>query len=295
MFRDFITGKKNVDLHIHTKLSDGTHWVQEIISMALEKKLKAISITDHDCMDAYPFAEQEGSRIGLEVIPGLELSSEMDGVDIHILGYYIDIYNSSLISKLKELKQARYLRAEKIVKNLNRQGIDLRFETVLNIAGDAAIGRPHIAAALLKEELVYSFREAFEKYIGYESLAYVKKLSIKPAEVFQLIRQAGGIPVLAHPGVTKVDKRIPQFVKDGLLGLEVFHSEHTPDQEREYLHFCKKHGLAFSGGSDFHNGNQNKSEVGSQKVPYSAVESLKDKLSVVSQQPGIKCIPSPIH
>ncbi len=283
MFRDFITGKKNVDLHIHTKFSDGTHPVQEIIAMASQKKLRTISITDHDCIDAYPFAQERGSQVGLEVIPGLELSSEMDGVDIHILGYYIDISNSLLTRKLKDMKQARYVRAEKIVENLNRQGIDLRFETVLNIAGDAAIGRPHIAAALLKEELVYSFREAFDRYIGYESPAYVKKFSIKPHEVFELIRQAGGIPVLAHPGVIRIDDRISQFIKEGLQGIEVFHSEHSPEQERSYLHYCKKNDLAFTGGSDFHNANQNKSEIGHPKTPYSAVESLKEKLSIVSQ------------
>jgi predicted metal-dependent phosphoesterase TrpH len=284
MFRDFITGKKNVDLHIHTSFSDGTHSVQEIIEFASQKKLKAISITDHDCLDAYPFVQQQASHMGMEVIPGLELSSEMDGVDIHILGYYVDIYNSPLVQKLKELKQARYVRAEKIIQNLNRQGIDLRFETVLNIAGTAAIGRPHIAAALLKEELVYSFREAFEKYIGYDSPAYVKKLSIKPHDMFQLIRQAGGIPILAHPGVSHIDDRIPQFIKEGLLGIEVFHSEHAPEQERSYLHYCKKNNLAFTGGSDFHNDHQNKSDVGHPKVPYSAVESLKNKLPVVSGQ-----------
>jgi 3',5'-nucleoside bisphosphate phosphatase len=282
MFRDFITGKKNVDLHIHTSFSDGTFSVPEIINIAFQKKLKAISITDHDCLDAYPFAQQQGSQLGMEVIPGLELSSEINGVDIHVLGYFVDIFNDPLIQKLKELKQARYLRAEKIVENLNRQGIDLRFETVLNIAGSAAIGRPHIAAALLKEELVYSFREAFDKYIGYESAAYVRKLSIKPHDIFQLIRQAGGVPILAHPGVTHVDDRIPQFIKEGLLGIEVFHSEHSPDQERHYMHFCKKNDLAFTGGSDFHNNHQNKSDLGHPKVSYGAVESLKNKIPTAS-------------
>jgi 3',5'-nucleoside bisphosphate phosphatase len=279
MFRDFISGKKYVDLHIHTKFSDGTHPVHEILEAASGKKLKAISITDHDCIDAYPIAQELGAASGIEVIPGVELSSEIGGVDIHILGYFLDIHNPQLIAKLAELKKARYARAEKIVENLNRQGIDLRFETVLHIAGNASIGRPHIAAALLKEELVYSFREAFDKYIGYESPAYVEKLNMHPEEVFRLIRGAGGIPVLAHPGVTHVDERIQQFIGAGLMGIEVFHSEHNAAAERHYLQYCRKHGLSFTGGSDFHNRNQSKSEIGVPKVPYSAVESLKEKLT----------------
>jgi 3',5'-nucleoside bisphosphate phosphatase len=278
------SNRKNVDLHIHTTFSDGTGTVSEILEEASVKHLKAISITDHDCTDAYPFAGELGSKLGIEVITGVELSSEIDGNDIHILGYYIDPDNPTFSKKLKEMKDARYVRAEKMVKNLNKQGIDLRFDTVLSIAGVGAIGRPHIAAAMMKEELVYSFREAFDKFIGYGLPAYVEKLKMHPKEVFDLIKTAGGIPVLAHPGVTQVDERIPEFIKDGLQGIEVYHTEHPASVERYYLRIAKKHKLAFTGGSDFHNHNHNKSEIGSPVVPYTTVSSLKEICGIISSE-----------
>jgi predicted metal-dependent phosphoesterase TrpH len=283
MLRELIAPKKYVDLHIHSKCSDGTRTIGELVAEAAEKKLKAIAITDHDCVDGVAEAMQTGEAAGVEVVPGLELSSEIEGSDIHILGYYVDIHNQSLARKLDEMKKVRFTRAQRIVENLNKQGIDLRFETVLNIAGDASIGRPHIASAMLKEELVYSFKEAFDRYIGYGSPAYVEKMHLQPAEVFALIRQAGGVPVLAHPGVTRVDERIPEFVRDGLLGIEVFHSEHDSPLTRHYLQYCKKNNLAFTGGSDFHDGNQNKAEIGYPRVIYSAVESLKEKRDQVRE------------
>ncbi len=272
--------RKYVDLHIHTTYSDGTSTVSEVLEEASQKQLKAISITDHDCTDAYPFAIELGSKLGIEVIPGVELSSEIEGTDIHILGYFVDPENPQFVGKLVEMKEARYLRAKKIVRNLNEQGIDLRFDTVLSIAGVGAIGRPHIAAAMMKEELVYSFREAFDKYIGYGLPAYVEKLKMHPKEVFELIRTSGGVPVLAHPGVTSVDERIPEFIRDGLLGVEAYHTEHPASVERYYLRIAKKHNLAFTGGSDFHNHNQNKSVIGYPAVPYAAVEGLKEHLEI---------------
>ena len=168
MLEESVLNRNNVDLHIHTNFSDGILTVREVLDIAYTKGLKAISITDHDCTDAYPVAAEIGSQLGIEVISGVELSSEIDGTDIHILGYFVDPENPALLRKLKEMKEARYIRAQKIVDNLNKQGIDLRFETVLGIAGVGAIGRPHIAAAMLREELVYSFREAFDRYIGYD-------------------------------------------------------------------------------------------------------------------------------
>lgn len=272
--------KNYVDLHIHTNFSDGTSTVEEVLDMAAAKGLKAMSITDHDCTDAYPLAYELGSSRGIEVISGVELSSEIEGNDIHILGYFVDPDNETLKSKLQEMKDARFIRAKKIVSNLNKQGIDLRFETVLSIAGQGSIGRPHIAAAMLKEELVYSFREAFDKFIGYGLPAYVEKLKMHPKEVFDLIKQAGGIPVLAHPGVTQVDERIPEFVREGLMGIEVYHAEHTAAAERHYLRLAKKYQLAYSGGSDFHSMNHNKSEIGVPRISYNTVKSLKEKLNL---------------
>ncbi|MBD3316036.1 MAG: PHP domain-containing protein [Chitinivibrionales bacterium] len=272
-----VSGTKNyVDLHIHSSYSDGTYSVRDIIEAAGQKGLRAISVTDHDSIDGYPLAQELGDGLGLEVIPGVELSSEIEGIDIHILGYFIDIHDSSLKSKLREMKDARYVRAQKMVRNLNDMGVDLRFETVLKIAGEGAIGRPHIAAAMLKEELVYSFKEAFDKHIGYDSPAYVEKLQMEPREVFALIRDAGGIPILAHPGVTKVDERLSEFVKDGLLGIEAYHSEHNVRQQRYYRNYSTRRGLIITGGSDFHSGSQSKTEIGGPRVPYSVVEVLKE-------------------
>lgn len=277
MQRESVDDKKHVDLHIHTLHSDGTLSIQEIFELAARREVAALSITDHDSIDAYPVAFELGEQYGIEVLTGVELSSEIDGIDIHVLGYCFDIDNEVFNAKLSEMRRARYLRARKIVHNLNKQGIDLRFETVLKIAGDGAIGRPHIASAMLKEELIYSFREAFDKHIGYKSPAYVEKLRMQPQEVFELIRQAGGIAVLAHPGATKVDERIPEFVRSGVEGIEVFHPEHSGTLERYYKKICRKYGLLMTGGSDFHTGDHPKAEIGSLKTPYSVVQALKER------------------
>jgi hypothetical protein len=152
------------------------------------------------------------------------------------------------------------------------------------MAGIGAIGRPHIAAAMLKEELVYSFREAFEKYLGYGLPAYVEKYKMRPKDVFDLIKSAGGIPVLAHPGVTKVDDRIQEFVNDGVMGMEVYHTEHSAAKQQSYLKTARKFGLAITGGSDFHNASHNKSEIGMPRVPYGTVRSLKEKKGVAIRE-----------
>lgn len=279
MIQNYEEEKGCVDLHIHTRHSDGANTVKEILNIAKEKGLSAISITDHDTLGAYPFALDEGKKLGIEVITGIELSCELKGKDIHILGYFIDHTNEKLNKVLEKMREARLQRAEKIVSNLNKQGLDLRFETVLRFAGEGAIGRPHIATALLHEELVYSFREAFDKYIGYDCPAYEDKLQLEPAEVFELIKQAGGVPILAHPGVTQVDELLPELINEGLSGLEVYHSEHSWPARRHYANICRKNHLLFTGGSDFHclTHRPNQVEIGSPELRYSLLKGLKER------------------
>lgn len=266
--------KKNVDLHLHTINSDGLWSVEKLVRKIANLGLRAFSITDHDSVDAYPEAFELGEELGLEVISGCEFSSEIDGADVHILAYFMDINNRDLTEKLLEIKDIRYKRAKKIVENLNKQGIDLQFQTVLDIAKGGAIGRPHIANALMQEELTYSFKEAFDKFIGYKSPAYVEKLKITPKEVFDLVLNAGGIPILAHPGVTKVDERIKGFIRDGLKGLELYHSDHNAARKRYYRDYCRKNDIIYTGGSDFHGHAQSRVQIGIPRVPYSVVEKL---------------------
>jgi 3',5'-nucleoside bisphosphate phosphatase len=274
-----------VDLHIHSNHSDGACSVDEILQLAAERGLSAIAITDHDCVDSYPYALQRGAECGIEVIPGVEISSNIGRADIHILAYHVDWNNPTLRARLQEMKQARYVRAERIVSNLNRLGIDLRFETVLKVAGNAAIGRPHIATAMLQEELIYSFREAFDRCIGYDSPAYVEKMQIAPAEVFRLILDAGGVPVLAHPAITRVDECIPQFVRDGLMGIEVIHSEASAVTERFYREIAAKHGLLLTGGSDFHSLTRHgRGELGYPRVPLAYAQALRGERTQAGSQ-----------
>lgn len=270
-----------IDLHVHSRYSDGSLSIREVLEIARSKDLAAIAITDHDCIDGYPQAIELGVEYGVTVIPGAELSSEIDGIDVHILGYFLDITNAALGRKLQEMKDARYVRAESIVRNLNRQHVDLQFETVLKYAGEGAIGRPHIAAAMLSEELVYSFKEAFDRYIGYDSPAYVEKLRMSPREIFSLILDAGGIPVLAHPGVTGVDERIPGFVRDGLAGMEVYHTEHSAARKRHYREFCRRNDLVATGGSDFHGEAQGWAEIGSPRISSQVLDELRRKCELV--------------
>ena len=263
-----------VDLHLHTCCSDGSVDPEAIPSLAAEAGVKVVAITDHDTIDGVERTLDAAARTGVKVIPGVELSTQADGADLHILGYYINWRDPTLIEQMAFFREQRLQRARAMVGRLNELGLDLRFETVLDVAKGAVVGRPHIADALFREELTVSYEEAFALYIGYDGPAYLPKYNISPVEAVRIILDAGGIPVLAHPGTARRDELIPEMVRNGLMGIEVYHPMHSPPMREYYTNLARKHGVLYTGGSDFHGEGRGKGWIGSECVPRHVADAL---------------------
>jgi 3',5'-nucleoside bisphosphate phosphatase len=272
---------KCADLHLHTVFSDGTYTPEELISRSVKSGLSAIAVVDHDTVGAIEPLMLAAKDQEIEALPGIELSAEYEGREVHILGYLIDYNNVKLIEKLESLKKNRIERIYKIVDKLKENGIGLAAESVFDISGCGTVGRLHVARAMVKAKLVGSTREAFYKYIGDRGPAYVCNFKFSPAEAIKLIKEVGGIPVLAHPYTLSKDDLIPAFVECGLMGLEVYYSEHTQGMVNFYLGLAKKYNLLVTGGSDCHGNAKPEVKIGSIKIPYELVEKLKEaKLKV---------------
>ncbi|MCS7250080.1 MAG: PHP domain-containing protein [candidate division WOR-3 bacterium] len=265
------------DLHIHTIFSDGLYSPEEVVRKAKELGFSAIGIADHDAVAGIEEAMKIGEKLGIEIIPACEFSCVMEDKDIHILGYLLDYKNSTLKSFLKKVQDKRIERAEKIIGNLSKQGIKIELKRVLEIAKNGTVGRPHIAQALLEEGYVSNIEEAFMKFIGYHCPAYVPKMEISPNEALQLIKDFKGIPVLAHPISYDFEKIIFPLIKMGILGIEVYHPEHTEYHIHYFLEIAKKYNLLITGGSDCHGGRKGKLFLGEIKLPYFYLEDLKEK------------------
>ncbi|MEO0104240.1 MAG: PHP domain-containing protein [candidate division WOR-3 bacterium] len=265
------------DLHIHTIFSDGLYSPEEVVRKAKELGFSAIGIADHDAVTGIGKAIKEGEKLGIEVIPACEFSCLMEDKDVHILGYLLDYQNPSLESFLKKVQDKRIERAEKIIGNLSKQGIKIKLERVLEIAKNGSVGRPHIAQALLEEGYVSTIEEAFMKFIGYHSPAYVPKMEISPEEALKIIRDFKGIPVLAHPVSYDFEKIIFPLIKLGILGIEVYHPDHTEYHINYFSEIAKKYNLLITGGSDCHGGRKGKLFMGEIKLPYFHLERLKEK------------------
>jgi hypothetical protein len=267
---------KFADLHLHTLFSDGTYTPEELVSSAIKKRLSAIAIVDHDTVGAVGLAIEEARESDLEVLPGIELSAAYNNQEIHILGYLIDYKKKSFLEKLESLKSNRVERVYKMSAKLNALGINLAPESVFALAGSGTVGRLHIARALVKEGLVGSVFEVFQKYLGDNGPAYVLGFRFSPKDAIRFIKDAGGVPVLAHPYILRNDELIPEFAKLGLMGLEVYYPEHSQGMINYYLELAKKHDLLVTGGSDCHGKAKPEVRLGAIKVPYELVTKLKE-------------------
>lgn len=271
--------KQRVDLHTHTNFSDGAFSPKELITLAHKNNLDVISITDHDTISAISEAITHGEELGVEVIPGVELSSDIADREVHILGYFIDIENEELLRYLKFFRDERLKRAERIVKKLNYLGLSITLDDVLEEAKNSEIiGRPHIANAMLRLKLVDNFLEAFNKYLGNYAPAYEKKVHISPASAFKIISDAGGLAFIAHPG-NMPENLIKELIDAGVDGIEIIHPSHTTFQTNYYKNITNQYFLLASGGSDFHGGKRNDLiNFGKYAINYSLVENMRKRL-----------------
>jgi predicted metal-dependent phosphoesterase TrpH len=256
-----------------------------VVRYAKEGGLTAMALTDHDTVDGLPEAVAAGETLGLEVIPGVEISAQFPGGTMHILGLYVDYHNGLLDQRLAVLKQARLDRNPQIINKLNALGIPVTMARVEEISGGGQVGRPHIARALMEAGYVKDLQEAFDKYLGWHKPAYVSKFRFPPDQALAMIKEAKGIPVLAHPftlnlGSAYALKNLVVELKAlGLAGLEVFYSEHTSEQQDRYLKLARELDLLITGGSDYHGLNKPEITLGSMpcqdRLTYDLVEALK--------------------
>ncbi len=268
------------DLHMHTFFSDGTSSPEEVVAEAMKANLAAIAITDHDVIDAIVPARRAAASLGLEVIAGIELSSEYEGKDIHILGYCVDLDKGPLREKIELFLDGRCDRMKQMIMNLRAVGIDgIDFDEIAQLTQSRAVGRAHLANVMVQKGHVASFREAFEKYLSEGKPGYAPKFKQTPFEVIDLIKQSGGVAVMAHPMLTMKDELIPQFVAAGLGGIEVYYPGCSPTVIGFYEKIARKHNLIATGGSDAHGKAKSYTYVGKATVPYDVVEQLKMKAS----------------
>ncbi len=272
---------KKADLHVHTDFSDGTFSPEETILEAKKKGLDCIAICDHDCVDALPEAFSIAEREGIELIPAVELTAEKEGCETHIIGYYIDWKDPLLLKLLERMRNIRVERIHDMIAKLKENGINIEAEDVFGLSKRGSIGRLHLACAIYNKGYTSYVSEAFKLYIGDGKPCYVGKFNLPPPEAIKAILDAGGIPVLAHPGVMGKDFFIPEYVKNGLRGLEVYHTDHKPALTSHYLKLAKDMGLLVTGGSDCHGLGKGKVLMGRVKIDYSLVEELKKAANVL--------------
>jgi len=263
------------DLHVHSTASDGTLTPEALVELAVARGLAVLALTDHDSVEGVASAVAAAEGTGVTVVPAVELSAVgPGGDDVHILGYFIDPDDSRLRGHLAELRTARESRAAAIVSALTQAGYSVDLSEVMKLSGGGAVGRSHVARALVTAGHAESVSEAFRTLIGRGRSFYVAKDVRGPQEVISCIRDAGGFAVLAHPGASCVDDLIQPLIGWGLRGLEVFHGEHTREQQERYAQVASELGLLVTGGSDFHGPSAPNAGLGSVAIPSEEIEAF---------------------
>ncbi|MCS7252825.1 MAG: PHP domain-containing protein [Armatimonadota bacterium] len=269
------------DLHVHSSHSDGSHSVEALLRMAHERSINAISITDHDSIDAIPEAVEltSSGKYDVEVIPGVEITSEYRGVEVHMLGYLIDHTSSELIDALTEMRRERMKRLFKIVARLNQLGIRITVEDVLSQAHGEAIGRPHVARALVQLGYAEDYLDAFQRYLRDAAPAYVPRKRISCYDAIRLIHRAKGLAVLAHPCDLGNLELVCEVVKCGADGIEAFHPRLSKADSERLVKLAANFGLIITGGTDFHSESNVSVRLGDIAVPYAYVLRLRERHS----------------
>jgi predicted metal-dependent phosphoesterase TrpH len=266
-----------VDLHIHSTASDGKYSPEAIVGKAADLGLTIIALADHDSVDGIaPALEAARAFPRLRVIPGVEISTDIPGGEVHVLGYFIDYTSQELKSALERFRQSRERRARLMIARLRDLGIHVEWQRVREIAGDGSIGRPHIAQAMLEKNYIPTLKEAFTRYIGRDGPAYVEREKMTPAEAVALIVRSNGLPVLAHPfTIDDPETMIIQLKTAGLVGIEAYYGDYTAEVVQTLTGLAAKHGLIATGGSDYH-GLDDSAEtgLGGVEVPLAAAERL---------------------
>jgi predicted metal-dependent phosphoesterase TrpH len=241
-----------IDLHAHTTASDGMLSPEGLVDLAKESGVSVLAVTDHDTLASIPRAMAEGTRVGLEVVPGVEVTAYVDDLEVHILGHFVHPDDARLAQFLACSRDDRIARIRRMIDKLWSLGLPLDAEEILSQAPGASVGRPHLAQAMVKRGYVGSVQEAFDRYLTVGKPAHVERARIPAAEAISAIKQAGGVPSLAHPGVYGRDEMIPRLVEQGLMGLEVHHPDHDPEAIFRYERMRLRYGMLAAGGSDYH-------------------------------------------
>ena len=271
--------QEHVDFHMHSTHSDGELSVRGLIDYCVEQGVSAISVTDHDSIEAYEEGREYAAAAGIGYLPGVEISSTWEGRDIHILGYLYEPTHLRLNQTLVGLRERRRVRAQAIVHRLAERGVEVSFDKLLERSKGGSIGRAHIASVLVEQEYVPSFHDAFTRYLG-SGTTFMEGLDsekLSPQAAIELILEAGGVPVLAHPGRTNQDGAIETMVECGLKGIETYCHSHNPAGFRKYKEIAKRYGLFCSGGADFHAKREDdRGAPGSLRVPVDVLDRIQE-------------------